>query len=105
MIEARLTHDISGRVVAFEVFNHGESHVCAAVSMLVINTINSIEALTDAEYSCKYDKKNTGYITFELESPRSISPGLEAGILLDAMAFGLQCVAEEHPSEFTMKEA
>ena len=105
MIEAKLTRDMSGRVVAFEVFNHGESHVCAAVSMLVINTVNSIEALTDAEFSCKYDKKNTGYITFELGSPRSISPGTEAGLLLDAMAYGLQCVADEHPTELTMKEA
>ncbi|MCL2190034.1 MAG: ribosomal-processing cysteine protease Prp [Defluviitaleaceae bacterium] len=104
MIESSLTRDIAGRVIAFEVFNHGESHVCAAVSMLVINTVNSIEALTDAEFSCKYDKKNTGYITFELESPRSISPGTEAGLLLDAMVLGLEATAQKHPTELTMKE-
>ncbi|MCL2204514.1 MAG: ribosomal-processing cysteine protease Prp [Defluviitaleaceae bacterium] len=103
MITARLSRDAAKRVIAFDVHHHGDSYVCAAVSMLVINTVNSIEALTDANFSCNHNEEDGGYISFTMESPRDTLPGREAGLLLDAMELGLESVAEQYPSEFTMK--
>ena len=75
--------------------------MCAAVSMLVINTINSIEALTDADFTCDTDEAN-GRISFTLITPRGVSDGRDAGILLDAMLMGLESVAAEHPTVLTI---
>ena len=102
MITAQLSRNTAGQVVAFEVTNHGNSHVCAAVSMLVLNTVNAIEALTKAQFDCDYAAEG-GYITFRLTSGRGESHGREAGLLLDAMALGLQSTADQYPQELTMK--
>jgi hypothetical protein len=102
VISAQVTRNAAGQVIAFEVRNHGESHVCAAVSMLVINTVNGVEALTEAEFTCDCDEKNGGFIAFALVSPRDGQPGREAGLLLDAMALGLESAAAQHPNELTV---
>jgi hypothetical protein len=104
VIEAKIGRNTAGQVTVFTISNHGDSHVCAAVSMLAINTVNSIEALTKADFSCEHDEINWGYINFTLKSPRQSSPGKEAGLLLDAMILGLESVAATHPDELTMKE-
>ena len=52
MILAGVTKDADGKITAFTVQNHGESYVCSAVSMLVLNTVNSIEALTGQQFDC-----------------------------------------------------
>jgi len=92
----------AGEVVGFTVSNHGESQVCAAVSMLVINTVNSIETLTAAGaagFNCEHEEE--GYLSFNLkESPRS----KDAGLLIDAMVLGLQCVKEQYPSQIEIIE-
>ena len=43
--------------------NVGEDIVCSAVSVLVINTINSIEVYTDAEFDIETEEE-TGLIAF-----------------------------------------
>jgi hypothetical protein len=103
LIEAKIGRDPAGQVIAFDVHNHGESHVCAAVSMLVLNTVNGIEALTEADFTCDCDQQNGGYISFTLNTPRSEPPGQQAGLLLDVMLLGLESVAAQHPNELTMK--
>ena len=103
MIDVRLVKNQAAQTVGFTVRNHGESHVCAAVSLLVINTVNSIESLTalGAEgFSCDYEAAG-GYLSFILkeESPRC----KDAGLLIDAMVLGLESVMAEHPSEIKIR--
>ena len=100
MIQASITRN-AGHIVSFVVRNHGESYVCAAVSMLVINTINSIEALTKADFTCDTDEAN-GRIAFTLITPRGTTDGHDAGILLNAMLLGLESVVAEHPTVLTI---
>ena len=85
--------------MGFKIKNHGEAHVCAAASMLVINTINSIEALTPLGkngFRCEYNQKG-GYITFMLKNQQEREEN--AGLLLDAMVLGLESIKEAHPDE------
>ena len=103
MIQAIVHRNAAGQIDSFKVANHGESYVCAAVSMLVINTINSIEALTDAQFVCNTNEEE-GQIDFSLTTPRSEPAGQSAGILIDAMALGLEDVAAEYPNELTMTQ-
>ena len=105
MINARIYRNKKGAAVGFTVKNHGETHVCAAVSMLVINTVNSIEALTsltDKDFRCEYEESG-GFLTFFLNETSERDYG--AGLLLDAMVLGLESVAEQHPKEVELKNA
>ncbi|MCL2604751.1 MAG: ribosomal-processing cysteine protease Prp [Defluviitaleaceae bacterium] len=103
MIEAAIGRDPSGQVTSFEVTHHGDSHVCAAVSMLVINTVNSIEAFTQADFTCDCNEEEGGYLSFTLNTPRGEPIGGQAGLLLDAMVLGLESAAAQHPNELIMK--
>ena len=99
MILIQFQHDKSGKLVAFTVKNHGDSHVCAAVSFLVQNTINSIEALTDEDFDCEYATEG-GYLTYATCGVR----GDKAGLLLDAMELGLHAAAEIKRGEIEIKK-
>ena len=63
---------------------HGNDIVCAAVSMLVINTINSLEKLTDCKFNC-YIK-----VTFLEELSES------ARVLVDSMILGISSVEKQY---------
>ena len=94
MIKIETTYDSENRLTGFTVDNHGSSYVCSAVSMLVINTINSIETLTNQPFNCFYNEGG-GYISFALKGRRSS----KAGLLLDAMLLGLKSAKEQYPRE------
>jgi uncharacterized protein YsxB (DUF464 family) len=96
VITAKIVRDSTGQVIGFTVENHGESIVCAAVSMLVLNTVNSIESLTKDNFTCDYNE-NGGYLKFSLTNPSYRTEG--TGILLDAMVLGLTSTKKEHPEE------
>jgi uncharacterized protein YsxB (DUF464 family) len=94
MIKARLSS------AAFTVENHGASHVCAAVSMLVINTVNAIEAFTSDSFTCEHNPQG-GYLAFSLDNPAHVSEGTRT--LLDALRLGLTTAASEHPTEIKIE--
>ena len=100
MISITVKRDSSKRIRAFTAKNHSKSNVCAAVSMMVINTVNSIGALTGEPFDCKQDKKK-GNITFSLKLPE---PGEGALLLLEAMYLGLSSVKDEYGKEIEIKE-
>jgi len=101
VINAKIVRDSGGKIIGFTVENHGESIVCAAVSMLVLNTVNSIEMLTEDNFSCDYNE-NGGFLTFSLTDPSNRTDGI--GILLDAMFLGLSSAQAEYPKEIEIKE-
>ena len=102
MINAKIVRDSSGKVISFTFENHGESIACAAVSMLVLNTVNSIELLTEDDFAYEYNEKKGGYLSFALTDPSYRSDGI--GILLDAMLIGLAFAKKEHPDEIEITE-
>ena len=81
-----------GRIDSFTVTDHSKSDICAAVSILTLNTVNSIEALTDEVFVCEYDPDG-GYLSWERKGN---DPG--ANLLLEAMAMGLWSVKENYSS-------
>ena len=97
MISATIRR-VDGRICGFVVEDHGESKTCAAVSLLTLNTVNSIEALTDADFSYDYDPDG-GFLRFEIAGADS-----GADLLLEAMALGLNSVKEEYSGEINITE-
>ena len=64
MIDVTLFQNDSGDYVGFRMTGHaeyaeyGSDIVCAAVSVLVINTINSVEKFTDDEFNSAVHEEN-----------------------------------------------
>jgi uncharacterized protein YsxB (DUF464 family) len=88
-----------GVISGFTAENHGKSEVCAAVSLLILNAANSIEALTDAALDCEYNEAG-GYIRFRLAGRHA-----DAELLLRAAELGVRSVEERYPGEITVKTA
>ena len=81
---------------------HGKDIVCAALSMLVINTVNAINTLTDCRLTVTTDETD-GKI--KVIFPDAASE--DAKLLIDAMLLGIRGVIEEYGSTYatlTMKE-
>ena len=89
------------RIVAFTCNGHAgyakesEDIVCAAISMLVINTINSIDTLTKTVPLVETDEKS-GYIHCSFEDDVTD----DAALLLDAMLLGLSQIKEQYGTKY-----
>lgn len=68
----------------------GQDIVCAAASVLMINTVNAIEAYTDDRTSLVSDDME-GLIDFRVSS----RPSKEAALLLKTMVLGLKTMADD----------
>ena len=68
----------------------GKDIICASISILVINTINSLEELAGQEMDVKEDE-NTGYIDCRLTQECNE----KSKLLLDSMILGLQCIVQQ----------
>ena len=70
----------------------GEDIVCAAVSMLVINTINSIEKYCDIPF----EASNKDYISWRFLE----SPDVRVNLLMDSMLLGLSTVRKKYGDNY-----
>ena len=71
----------------------GYDIICAAVSALTVNTINSIEAFTKDPFSVS---QRDGWIELNLEGDVS----KETSLLMDAMILGLQDIQKNYGKQY-----
>lgn len=69
--------------------------VCASISVLVINTINSIEKFTNAEADIEAHDC-TGYISCSFKKP----VGGDAALLINSMTLGLMQIQEQYGTKY-----
>lgn len=97
MISVTFYKDSANQFVGFEFLGHAEADeygkdiVCASISVLVINTINSIEEFTDDDFTCDADEE-TGMIRYHLNGELSN----ESSILMKSLVLGVQGVHEDN---------
>ncbi|MGL6173994.1 MAG: ribosomal-processing cysteine protease Prp [Cellulosilyticaceae bacterium] len=72
----------------------GSDIVCAGVSTLVINTINSIEELTDEPLSINTIDNKQGIIDCTFSNRKVGTSDSKATILLDSMILGLKSLKQ-----------
>ena len=88
-------------VLGFECNGHagyagfGQDVVCAGISILVQNTINSIQTYTEEGFSCEADEKS-GDIRFHF----SDVPEHDAALLINSMILGLQGIQSSYGKNF-----
>lgn len=96
MIKATFYQKSDGSFTGFSVRDHagaadaGQDIVCAAVSALVTNTVNSIDELTEDVFSLRTDEKNA-LIELSFED----RPSGEADLLMRSLALGLTSIESE----------
>ncbi len=96
MINVTFFRDSSYQFVGFEFLGHagadeyGKDIVCAAVSALVINSVNSIESLTDDDFICDADE-DSGMIKLRIKGKLS----KESDLLLNSLYIGIQGIRDE----------
>ena len=98
MISITIARSPQKRCCGFTVANHGHDAVCAAVSLLALNTANSIEALTGEPFLCDYNEEG-GFLRFELpeiKEDRLCQSSHEATLLLSAFLLGIRSVKENY---------
>ena len=75
--------------------DHGQDIVCAAVSVLVINTFNSIESFTEDPFTCDVSPDG-GHMDMKFTGALSDS----CVLLLDSMVLGLEQISKQYGSEY-----
>lgn len=78
--------------------SYGNDVVCASVSVLIINTINSIQKFTKDRCREGVDEKKAT-ISFEITGDIS----RDAELLLNTMKFGLEEIAKEYPGNISIE--
>ena len=95
MTKVTIYKNVKNECVGFKALGHagyaeeGEDIVCAAISILTINTMNAIETFTDVDVSLETDEE-IGFIEYRIEEPTK-----ETSLLLDTMVLGLQTMADD----------
>lgn len=101
MIRAVVFRDEDRKIRAFSINGHagyaprGEDIICAAVSSLTINTINSIEKLTKDRFDAQIEEAS-GDVSFALADGFS----KEAQLLLESFVIGLDGIEQSYGSQY-----
>jgi uncharacterized protein YsxB (DUF464 family) len=104
MIKANFFKDSQGRYRGFSLLGHagyakaGEDIVCASVSALSINTVNSIEKFTKDVITSSVDEE-TGMLTCSFEGTVSD----ESTLLVNSLLFGLEQIAKDYADDTYIK--
>ncbi|MBE5833290.1 MAG: ribosomal-processing cysteine protease Prp [Butyrivibrio sp.] len=108
MTDIIIRKNSDGDICGFEMDGHagfaeyGQDIVCAALSMLSINTINSIAELTDSALSVSSDE-NKGYMSLMIEGPVQD----DAELLLKSYKLGIDAIYRQYGKKYlktTIKE-
>ena len=105
MIKITISRDDNGICKGFHCLGHaeyadyGQDIVCAAVSVLVTNAVNSIEEFTDDAFTCDVNPEN-GDVKFEFSDGVSN----ESKLLIESLLLGLRGIEEEYGKDFILIE-
>ncbi|MBS5932545.1 MAG: ribosomal-processing cysteine protease Prp [Clostridiales bacterium] len=101
MITISFTHNANGVYNGFKTKGHagyaesGYDIVCSAVSVLIINTINSIETFTSDQFDLI-----GGDVTSKIEFVILSEVSKESTLLLNSLALGLNSIVEEYGQDY-----
>ncbi len=103
MIEVTIYKNHAGQYVRLHCAGHagfaeaGDDIVCAAVSVLVINTLNAIEALTEESFDSETDQE-TALIDISFHQPT----GHDGTLLLDTLVLGLETIQNRYGTDYSL---
>ncbi len=75
--------------------DYGKDIVCAAVSVLVINTVNSLDEIVHEDITVETDEKN-GYIDCMFNAPLKET----SKVLVDSLKLGLSGIEKQYGKDY-----
>lgn len=99
MIKVEFHYNDCNKITGFYISGHagyseeGSDIICAAVSALATNTVNSIEALTDDEFEAECDE--TGSLKLNVITLSSFSE-----LLLNSLQIGIKSIIADYGSDY-----
>lgn len=100
MIDISIFRDNEGRAFKVSVRDHADPVVCSAVSVLLLNTVNSIEAFTDAQFSYEADPDG-GDSVFTITG---FDKDRKAELLMNSLVLGYKSVEESYKDEIKVQD-
>ena len=98
MISVTLRRNHKGHLYGFKVLDHGNTDVCAAVSLFTLNTVNSIESFTNEPFTCDYNPEG-GFLEVVLPQIKEGCENQAVDLLLNVMELGLKAVKENYSDQ------
>lgn len=104
MIKVKILKN-ENKISAFDIIGHaeydehGKDIICSAVSMLVINTINSVKQFTDDNIILEVNDSKTGHIKFKLDISKKPYSN-ETDILLRSLELGIGSIKEAYGKKY-----
>ena len=96
-VEVTIQRNAEGRYTGFYTYGHaffapsGKDIVCAAISVLIINTVNSIETFTDAD-AADSSNEEEGIVIFRMGNPAD-----EKGqLFMQSLILGLENIQSQY---------
>ncbi|TLQ04643.1 ribosomal-processing cysteine protease Prp [Pediococcus stilesii] len=96
------------RISGFKITGHADSGeygrdiVCAAVSVLSINTVNSIEQITKIMPLIDSDDDNGGFLSVNVPESADADANRQAQVLLEALELGLTDISKSYKEYLVM---
>ncbi len=95
MININVIRNAEDKICGVKVLNHGDPVVCSAVSILLLNTCNSIEVFTSAEFSVDIASEGGDAV---LTVSRFDDEG-KAELLLNSLVLGYKSIEESYKDD------
>lgn len=101
MTRVTICRDANDVIMGFRIEGHsgyaqsGRDVVCAAVSVLTLTAVNSVEAFTSDSFEAEVDE-DKGNLYFRFNA----FPSQTSQTLLNSMALGLEMIGDEYGQEY-----
>ena len=98
MIKIKIFRNNNTDIYGFQVDSHGNKIICAAVSALAINTVNSIETYFNEPFEEEH-AENGGYLRFTIPAIKQGKHNHDINLLLKSFVLGVRGIEAEHPGD------
>ncbi len=95
MININVIRNNENEICGVKIDNHGDPIVCSAVSILFLNTCNSIEEFTDAHFEVEIAPEGGDAVLIVSE----FDTKGKARLLMDSLVLGLKSIEESYKDD------
>lgn len=109
MIKAIIYYNSKKQLCGYCISGHagfaqqGEDIVCAAVSVLTINTVNAVEQFTTTDFECEADEQQGGYLKVIFTDIKKGIHDHDTELLLKVMVMGLEDLSKQYKKYIRLK--
>lgn len=103
MVKVTIYKNKFNQIISFSTLNHAKDKIiCSAISMIVLNTINSIEYFTSQKFIVDIQEKDA-YIHFELTDLNQNKVNDDCNLLLNSLLLGLESIKNEYKNQISIE--